>query len=63
LNKVDLPSANPEEVSDDIIDLLDVNRRYSCFRKTGFGVKIFWPPLLKKFHHPGNGRAFTSFDI
>jgi GTP-binding protein LepA len=22
LNKVDLPSANPEEVSDDIIDLL-----------------------------------------
>jgi GTP-binding protein LepA len=25
LNKVDLPSANPEEVSDDIIDLLDVN--------------------------------------
>jgi GTP-binding protein LepA len=25
LNKVDLPSANPEEVSDDIVDLLGVN--------------------------------------
>ena len=27
LNKIDLPSANPEEVSDDIVDLLGCKRK------------------------------------
>jgi GTP-binding protein LepA len=43
LNKVDLPSANPEEVSDDIIDLIgckleDIIQQAG---KTGFGRKYF----------------------
>jgi GTP-binding protein LepA len=45
LNKVDLPSANPEEVSDDIIDLLGCKLEdiIHASGKTGFGVE-YWPP-------------------
>jgi GTP-binding protein LepA len=40
LNKVDLPSANPEEVSDDIVDLLGVKDEIiHASGKTGFGVE------------------------
>jgi GTP-binding protein LepA len=44
LNKVDLPSANPEEVSDDI-DLLGCKLEdiIHASGKTGFGVE-YWPP-------------------
>ncbi|MCL4161291.1 UNVERIFIED_CONTAM: hypothetical protein GTU68_046480, partial [Idotea baltica] len=40
LNKVDLPSANPEEVTDDIVDLLgcDPEDVIHASGKTGFGV-------------------------
>ena len=40
LNKVDLPSANPEEVTDDIVDLLgcDPEEVIHASGKTGFGV-------------------------
>jgi translation elongation factor EF-4 len=31
-----------------IIDLLDVNRRYSCFRKTGFGVENILAAIIEK---------------
>jgi GTP-binding protein LepA len=42
LNKVDLPSANPEEVSDDIVDLLGVKDEIiHASGKTGFVSKIF----------------------
>jgi GTP-binding protein LepA len=46
LNKVDLPSANPEEVSDDIIDLLGCKLEdiIHASGKTGFVSKIYWPP-------------------
>ena len=41
LNKVDLPSANPEEVSDDIIDLLGCEKEeiLHASAKTGLGIE------------------------
>ena len=41
LNKVDLPSANPEEVSDDIIDLLGCKKEeiIHASAKTGLGIE------------------------
>ena len=41
LNKVDLPSANPEEVSDDIVDLLGCKKEeiISASAKTGQGIE------------------------
>jgi GTP-binding protein LepA len=48
LNKVDLPSANPEEVSDDIIDLfgckLDI---IHASGKTGFGVENILAAIIE----------------
>ena len=40
LNKVDLPSANPEEVTDDIVDLLGCKEEevIHCSAKTGLGI-------------------------
>ena len=40
LNKVDLPSANPEEVSDDIVDLLGCKKEeiIHASAKTGLGI-------------------------
>ena len=40
LNKVDLPSANPEEVTDDIVDLLgcDPSDVIPASAKTGLGI-------------------------
>ena len=50
LNKIDLPSANPEEVTDDIVDLLgcapeDVLR---CSGKTGEGVLELLHTIIEK---------------
>jgi GTP-binding protein LepA len=41
LNKVDLPSANPEEVSDDIVDLLGCKKEeiIHASAKTGLGIE------------------------
>ena len=41
LNKIDLPSANPEEVSDDIIDLLGCKKEeiIHASAKTGLGIE------------------------
>jgi GTP-binding protein LepA len=63
LNKVDLPSANPEEVSDDIIDLLGCKLEdiiHAC--KTGF-VENILAAIIENSTTIGDGRAFTSFDI
>lgn len=60
LNKVDLPSANPEEVTDDIVDLLgcapkDVIRASG---KTGFGVDRILAAIIDKIPAPqGNPKA------
>ena len=54
LNKVDLPSANPEEVSDDIIDLLGCKLEdiIHASGKTGFGVENILAAIIEKIPHP-----------
>ncbi|OGS81318.1 MAG: elongation factor 4 [Flavobacteria bacterium RIFCSPLOWO2_12_FULL_31_7] len=54
LNKVDLPSANPEEVSDDIIDLLgcDLEDIIHASGKTGFGVENILAAIIEKIPPP-----------
>ena len=48
LNKIDLPSANPEEVTDDIIDLLGCSKEevIPASAKTGLGIQ----EILKSPH-------------
>lgn len=54
LNKVDLPSANPEEVSDDIIDLLgcDLEDIIHASGKTGFGVDKILEAIIHRVPAP-----------
>ncbi|ANW94927.1 elongation factor 4 [Wenyingzhuangia fucanilytica] len=60
LNKVDLPSANPEEVTDDIVDLLDCDPEdvIHASGKTGFGVENILKAIIEKIPAPqGNPEA------
>ncbi len=60
LNKVDLPSANPEEVTDDIVDLLgcDPEDVIHASGKTGFGVDNIIEAIIKNIPAPkGNPDA------
>ncbi|CAI8411911.1 MAG: Elongation factor 4 [Flavobacterium sp. SCGC AAA160-P02] len=60
LNKVDLPSANPEEVTDDIVDLLgcDPEDVIHASGKTGFGVDNVLSAIIDKIPAPqGNPDA------
>ena len=60
LNKVDLPSANPEEVTDDIVDLLGCNPEdvIHASGKTGFGVDNILKAIIEKIPAPtGNPDA------
>ncbi|WP_339661032.1 translation elongation factor 4 [uncultured Polaribacter sp.] len=54
LNKVDLPSANPEEVTDDIVDLLGCNPDdvIHASGKTGFGVENILEAIINKIPAP-----------
>jgi GTP-binding protein LepA len=54
LNKVDLPSANPEEVSDDIVDLLGCKLEdiIHASGKTGFGVDKILEAVIEKIPAP-----------
>ncbi len=54
LNKVDLPSANPEEVTDDIVDLLgcDPEEVIHASGKTGFGVEEILKAIIEKVPAP-----------
>jgi len=54
LNKVDLPSANPEEVSDDIVDLLGCKLEdiIHASGKTGFGVDKILEAIIEKIPAP-----------
>jgi len=54
LNKVDLPSANPEEVTDDIVDLLgcDPEEIIHASGKTGFGVGNILEAIIKRVPAP-----------
>jgi GTP-binding protein LepA len=54
LNKVDLPSANPEEVTDDIVDLLGCNPEevIHASGKTGFGVDNLLEAIIDRIPAP-----------
>ncbi|APD07630.1 translation factor GUF1 like protein, chloroplastic [Flavobacteriaceae bacterium UJ101] len=54
LNKVDLPSANPEEVTDDIVDLLgcDPSEVIHASGKTGFGVDKILEAIIERVPAP-----------
>ncbi|SNR56168.1 GTP-binding protein LepA [Lutibacter agarilyticus] len=54
LNKVDLPGANPEEVTDDIVDLLgcDADEVIHASGKTGFGVENILKAIIEKVPAP-----------
>ncbi|QMU66598.1 MAG: elongation factor 4 [Flavobacteriaceae bacterium] len=54
LNKVDLPSANPEEVTDDIVDLLGCNPEevVHASGKTGFGVATILEAIIERIPAP-----------
>ncbi|MEP3837459.1 MAG: translation elongation factor 4 [Algibacter sp.] len=54
LNKVDLPSANPEEVTDDIVDLLgcDPSEVIHASGKTGFGVDNILAAIIDRIPAP-----------
>ena len=55
LNKVDLPSANPEEVTDDIVDLLgcDPSEVIPASAKTGVGIESILEAIIKLVPPPG----------
>lgn len=54
LNKVDLPSANPEEVSDDIVELLGCKHEdiIHASGKTGFGVDKILEAIIERVPAP-----------
>ncbi|MCH7784408.1 MAG: elongation factor 4 [Bacteroidetes bacterium] len=54
LNKVDLPSANPEEVTEDIIDLLgcDVDDIIPASAKTGIGIEEILHAIINRIPPP-----------
>ena len=54
LNKVDLPSANPEEVTDDIVDLLgcEAEEVIHASGKTGFGVDNILTAIIDRIPAP-----------
>ncbi|MCH1471518.1 MAG: translation elongation factor 4 [Flavobacteriaceae bacterium] len=54
LNKVDLPSANPEEVTDDIVDLLGCQAEevIHCSAKTGFGIESILEAIVARIPSP-----------
>ncbi len=54
LNKVDLPSANPEEVTDDIVDLLgcDAEEVIPASAKTGIGIEDILEAIIERIPAP-----------
>jgi len=54
LNKVDLPSANPEEVTDDIVDLLgcDAEEVIPASAKTGIGIEEILTAVIERIPVP-----------
>ncbi len=54
LNKVDLPSANPEEVTDDIVDLLGCSHEevIPASAKTGIGIEDILEAIIKRVPAP-----------
>ena len=54
LNKIDLPSANPEEVTDDIVDLLgcDADEVIPASAKTGLGIEDILHAIIDRIPAP-----------
>ncbi|MGM0933671.1 MAG: translation elongation factor 4 [Bacteroidota bacterium] len=54
LNKIDLPSANPEEVTDDIVDLLgcDASDVIPASAKTGLGIEEILHAIITRIPAP-----------
>ena len=54
LNKIDLPSANPEEVKDDIVDLLGCSPEdiIPASGKTGLGVEAILEAIIERIPAP-----------
>ncbi len=54
LNKIDLPSANPEEVTDDIVDLLgcDASEVIPASAKTGLGIEEILTAIIERVPPP-----------
>ena len=54
LNKIDLPSANPEEVKDDIVDLLGCDRDeiIPASAKTGIGIEEILSAIIERVPAP-----------
>ncbi|SDB61523.1 GTP-binding protein LepA [Flavobacteriaceae bacterium MAR_2010_188] len=54
LNKIDLPSASPEEVKDDIVDLLgcDVDDIIPASAKTGIGIEEILSAIIERIPAP-----------
>ena len=54
LNKVDLPSASPEEVTDDIVDLLGCKAEevIPASAKTGLGIESILDAIIKRIPAP-----------
>jgi GTP-binding protein LepA len=54
LNKVDLPSASPEEVTDDIVDLLGCRREevIPASAKTGLGIEAILNAIIERIPAP-----------
>ena len=59
LNKVDLPSANPEEVTDDIVDLLgcDPSEVIPASAKTGVGIERILTAIINCIPPPSGNEA------
>ncbi|AEH39755.1 GTP-binding elongation factor [Buchnera aphidicola (Cinara tujafilina)] len=54
LNKIDLPNANPEKVSQDIENIIGISMKNSvkCSAKTGFGILELLEQIIKKIPSP-----------
>ena len=54
LNKIDLPSANPEEVTDDIVDLIgcDPHEIIPASAKTGLGIDAILEAIITRIPAP-----------
>ena len=66
LNKVDLPSANPEEVTDDIVELLGCQAEeiIPASAKTGLGIENILMAIVKRIPAPGGSiDALTSLNF
>ena len=61
LNKVDLPSANPEEVTDDIVDLLGCRAEdvIPASAKTGIGITEILKAIIQRVPRPERGSCRT----